>query len=46
VAEHRANLVRVDLDFSATLFKAKIYSAEQLRVHPMLVTCLRCATAR
>jgi threonyl-tRNA synthetase len=31
-----ANLVRVDSDFSATLFKAKISNAEQLRVHTML----------
>jgi threonyl-tRNA synthetase len=33
VAELRANMVRVDSDFSATLFKAKIANAEQLRVH-------------
>jgi threonyl-tRNA synthetase len=37
VAELRANMVRVDSDFSATLFKAKIANAEQLRVHTMLV---------
>ncbi len=37
VAELRANMVRVDLDFSATPFKAKISNAEQLRVHTMLV---------
>ena len=37
VAELRANLVRVDSDFSATPFKAKISNAEQLRVHTMLV---------
>ena len=37
VAELRANLVRVDADFSATPFKAKISNAEQLRVHTMLV---------
>ena len=30
----RANMVRVDTDFSATPFKAKISNAEQLRVHP------------
>ena len=29
-------MVRVDADFSATPFKAKISSAEQLRVHTML----------
>ena len=34
VAELRANMVRVDADFSATPFKAKIANAEQLRVHP------------
>jgi hypothetical protein len=27
-------MVRVDTDFSATPFKAKISNAEQLRVHP------------
>ncbi len=32
-----ANMVRVDADFSATPFKAKISNAEQLRVHTMLV---------
>ena len=37
VAELRANMVRVDADFSATPFKAKIPNAEQLRVHTMLV---------
>jgi len=37
VAELRANMVRVDSDFSATPFKAKIANAEQLRVHTMLV---------
>jgi threonyl-tRNA synthetase len=37
VAELRANMVRVDADFSATPFKAKISDAEQLRVHTMLV---------
>ncbi|HLP76580.1 MAG TPA: His/Gly/Thr/Pro-type tRNA ligase C-terminal domain-containing protein [Candidatus Paceibacterota bacterium] len=37
VAELRANMVRVDEDFSATPFKAKISNAEQLRVHTMLV---------
>jgi threonyl-tRNA synthetase len=36
-AELRANRVRVDVDFSATPFKAKISNAEQLRVHTMLV---------
>jgi hypothetical protein len=30
-------MVRVDADFSATPFKAKISNAEQLRVHTMLV---------
>ena len=30
-------MVRVDADFSATPFKAKIADAEQLRVHTMLV---------
>ncbi|MBI3417102.1 MAG: hypothetical protein HY043_17560 [Verrucomicrobia bacterium] len=33
VAELRANMVRVDADFSATPFKAKISNAEQLRLH-------------
>ena len=37
VAELRANMVRVDADFSATPFKAKIANAEQLRIHTMLV---------
>ena len=37
VAELRANQVRVDADFSATPFKAKIADAEKLRVHTMLV---------
>lgn len=37
VAELRANMVRVDSDFSATPFKAKISNAEQLRIHTMLV---------
>ena len=37
VAELRANMVRVDADFSATPFKTKISNAEQLRVHTMLV---------
>jgi threonyl-tRNA synthetase len=37
VAELRANMVRVDADYSATPFKAKIANAEQLRVHTMLV---------
>jgi threonyl-tRNA synthetase len=37
VAELRANMVRVDADYSATPFKAKISNAEQLRVHTMLV---------
>jgi len=37
VAELRANMVRVDADYSATPFKAKIADAEQLRVHTMLV---------
>ena len=37
VAELRANMVRVDGDFSATQFKAKIANAGQLRVHTMLV---------
>ncbi len=37
VAELRANMARVDSDFSATPFKAKIADAEQRRVHTMLV---------
>ena len=37
VAELRANRVRVDADYSATPFMAKISNAEQLRVHTMLV---------
>ena len=37
VNELRANMVRVDSDFSATPFKAKIADAEKLRVHTMLV---------
>ena len=37
VAELRANMVRVDADFSATPFKAKISNAEQLRVYKMRV---------
>jgi len=37
VNELRANMVRVDADYSATPFKAKISNAEQLRVHTMLV---------
>ena len=44
VAELRANMVRVDAEFSATPFNsdesragAKISNAEQLRVHTMLV---------
>ena len=37
VAELRANMVRVDADFSATPIKAKISNAEQLRVHTRLV---------
>jgi threonyl-tRNA synthetase len=37
VNELRANMVRVDTDFTATPFKAKIADAEQLRVHTMLV---------
>ena len=37
VNELRAAMVRVDSDFSATPFKAKISNAEQLRVHTMLV---------
>ena len=37
VNELRANMVRVNSDFSATPFKAKISNAEQLRVHTMLV---------
>lgn len=32
-----ANQVRVDADFSATPFKAKIADAEKLRVHTMLI---------
>ena len=37
VAELRANMVRVESDFSATPFKAKIADAENPRVHTMLV---------
>jgi len=37
VNELRANMVRVDADYSATPFKAKIADAEQSRVHTMLV---------
>jgi len=37
VNELRANMVRVDADFSATPFKAKIADAEKLRVHTMLI---------
>ena len=37
VVELRANMVRVDSDFSATPFKAKIADAEQTRVHTMLI---------
>jgi threonyl-tRNA synthetase len=33
----RVNVVRVDTDFGAPPFKAKISNAEQLRVHTMLV---------
>ena len=36
VAELRANMVRVDADFSATPFKAKISNAEPWRVHPAI----------
>ena len=37
MAELRANLVRVNADFNATPFKAKIANAEQLRVHTLLI---------
>lgn len=37
VNELRAQMVRVDSDFTATPFKAKIADAEQSRVHTMLV---------
>lgn len=37
VNELRASMVRVDTDFSATPFKAKIAEAEKLRVHTMLI---------
>ncbi len=37
LTELRANMVRVDADFSATPFKAKIADAEKLRVHTMLI---------
>ncbi|MCO5053172.1 MAG: His/Gly/Thr/Pro-type tRNA ligase C-terminal domain-containing protein [Verrucomicrobiae bacterium] len=37
VNELRANQVRVDSDFGATPFKAKIADAEKLRVHTMLI---------
>jgi threonyl-tRNA synthetase len=36
-AELRANRVRVDADFSAMPFEAKIADAEKTRVHTMLV---------
>ena len=35
--ELRANMVRVEADFSATPIKAKIANAEEARVHTMLV---------
>jgi len=41
VNELRTNQVRVDSDFSATPFKAKIADAEQSRVHTMLVIGMR-----
>jgi threonyl-tRNA synthetase len=37
IAELRSQMVRVDADFSATPFKAKIADAEKSRVHTMLV---------
>ena len=37
VADLRVNLVRVDSDFGATSFKAKLSNAEELRVHTMVV---------
>jgi len=37
VNELRANIVRVDANFSATPIKAKIANAEAARVHTMLV---------
>jgi threonyl-tRNA synthetase len=37
MAELRANMVRVDSDFGASPFKAKIADAEETRVHTMLV---------
>jgi threonyl-tRNA synthetase len=37
VNELRANMMRVESDFSATPFKAKIADAEKTRVHTMLV---------
>ena len=37
VAELRANMVRVDADFSATPFKAKIPTRNNCSVHTMLV---------
>ena len=37
VAELRANMVRVESDYSSTPFKAKIADAEKTRVHTMLV---------
>ena len=37
VNELRANMVRVDADFSATPFKAKLADADQTRVQTMLV---------
>ena len=37
VTELRANMVRVEADYSATPFKAKIADAEKPRFHTMLV---------
>ena len=37
VTELRANMVRVEADYSSTPFKAKIADAEKTRVHTMLV---------
>ena len=37
MADLRANMIRVDADCSATPCKAKIFNAEELRVHAMLV---------
>ena len=39
VAELRANMVRVDADFSATLFKAKIASSRRVSSSSLKIQC-------